>query len=393
MKKFRGILLISLCVILAVSFLGCTGNETPVSSENPATPEITSTPEPEIDYVEREYDAETLFQHVKVQGRTTLQKKGIAIDWTAASIEFICYCEGNVEFGISATVTPVGGSNKQYLNVYVDGENVGKTRGDYAVTQSTKKITIKDLSKGRHVIKIERQNESERGNLYINKVTLTGEIIDKPEDNKYFIEFIGDSITTAYGNLYQNLADDKKVTTKEPSFDEYQDGTRSYACLTAKALGVDYSIVAQQGLGCNAGYYPHTMNDVYEKICYQTNRKDDWSFERKADIVVIAMGTNDNTFITNGTTTHEKVEKSFEELIDMVRANNPNAKIVWLVGMFYDGVTSDVQTAVSAKGGEASNIYIKEIKMDRNGGNGHPSLASHEATAEILTEYLKTLLK
>ncbi len=390
MKKTL-ILLIIMALIASFVSCGVGGTDDTETTAVPETEAPTPSPTPVINYTERTYSAEDLFAKAKLQGRTTIQKKGIALDFTAASVSFNAFCEGEVTASVSVSVTPVGGGQKMYASVYVDGVLMGG-RGDFALKSTTKKITLATgLEKGCHTFTIERQNESERGNFYIKDLTLTGELAEKPADNKLFIEFIGDSITTAYGNLYPDLADDKG-TTGTPSFNEYQDGTRSYACLTAKKLGADYSIVAQQGLGCAAGYYPHTMNSIYEMTCYQTSRKTEWNFERKADVVVIAMGTNDNTFASGGTTTYEKVQKAFEELIDMVREKYPAAKIVWIKDMMVTGASQYVDKAAENKGGEASGIYTLSLPMDSKGGNGHPSASAHAAAAEKLAGFISGII-
>ena len=48
--------------------------------------------------------------------------------------------------------------------------------------------------------------------IYIDSVRMSGEFAPKPSDHEIFIEFIGDSITTGYGNLYPNDADGEKGT-------------------------------------------------------------------------------------------------------------------------------------------------------------------------------------
>lgn len=370
-----------------------TAESTALATAEAASETLAPTSEPIIPEGAQKITAEELFEKCKIQGRTTIQKKGISLDFTASSIEFNCYCEGDITADIAATVTQVGGAARMYINVYVDGVLVTETRKSQRVLNNAKTLKIATgLEKGMHNIIIERENEAERGTFYIKDINIKGVLLEKPVDNKYFIEFIGDSITTAYGNLYPNEAGTESSLTKEPSYDEYQDGSQSYACLTAKLLGADYSIVAQQGLGCNKGYYPHTMNETWKYTCYQNSRKTEWSFERKADVVVIAMGTNDFSFIKSGATDEASVINSFKELISNVRSVYQDAKIVWIYGMMRNDANDAIKTVIAEMGGADKSLYAFELTMDNNGGNGHPSIIAHKAASVKLADYIRTLL-
>ena len=60
-------------------------------------------------------------------------------------------------------------------------------------------------------------------------VSLCGTLYEAPEDREYYVEFIGDSITGGYGNLGDNAIEN-------PGTALWEDGTKTYAFLTAKAL-------------------------------------------------------------------------------------------------------------------------------------------------------------
>lgn len=405
MKK-RGI--IAMALLFSLLF-GCTSNNTGnnVNTTAPAaeataspTPEPTAVPTPVIDYTERKYTVDDLAGNYKTQCRTTVisykipktseKTNVLALDYTAAAVSFNAYCEGTVTAEIFTKPTTIGGNNL-YVNVLVDGVKQGTSRKDYRfVGTKVNTVTLAEgLERGMHNFTIERQSEAERGFIYLVSVTMTGEITEKPKDNERFIEFIGDSITTGYGNLYPDLTDGEKDSNQASNV--YVDGTRSYACLTAKALSADYSIVAQQGIGVTIGYYPHTMLKTYTNTCYQCSRKAEWGFERKADVVVINMGTNDNTFVRNGSSTYEKVKQGFVDFIRLVREKNPTAKIVWAYGMCDTSLIPYLKEAIRDSGD--TNIAFVQLSPDGKGGNGHPCAEAHEKNAEILTKAIKDLME
>ncbi|MBP1586988.1 MAG: hypothetical protein ILO53_01125 [Clostridia bacterium] len=401
--RITAVLLLAVMTVFAAA--ACTENkpeptEMPEITAKPAPAEPTVDPE-SFDYSEKVLDAAAILEHSKIQGRTALvsyspkksvpERDMIALDYSASSVTFYAYCEGSVEMTFYTKNTNIGG-NKLYLSVYVDDVQQGSSRADFRLTGS-KEITLvlaENLSKGLHKFTVEKQSEAERGAVYIEEMKISGELWGKPEDNKIFIEFIGDSITTGYGNLWPDLSDGEKGANAAAN--EYVDGTRTYAVLAAKSIGADYSVVAQQGIGCVIGWYPHTMTETYEMRCYQANRKEPWTFPRKADVVVINLGTNDTGFYHAGSCDRKKLEDGFRNFLRLVRDKNPDSKIVWAYGMMDTSSVGMIRAAVEDVGGSEKGFYFVELSSNGAGGNGHPTLAAHEQNAATLAEFLRTLL-
>ncbi len=411
MKK---ILAIALAVLISLGMISCgksdTGNTVKpdatataeAATETPAP--ATSTPEPKdvnsFDYTEKTINADVLFPYCKTQGRTivtdyTFKKSatpvpGIALDYSASAIEFNAYCEGTVSAMIKVKSTGIGGA-KLYVSVYVDGEQVG-TRATFKLTKSAgvEIVLGENLERGLHNFRIERQSEAERGLIYIDYVKLSGELGEKPANAKYFVEIIGDSITTGYGNLYPNDSDGEKGANAAAN--EYVDGTRTYAVLAAKAIGADYSVVAQQGIGIVKGWYEHTMLQKYTETCYQCDRHDEWNFERKADVVVINLGTNDAGFYGRGEVSLDKIKKGIRDFIDLVKSKYPDAKILWAYGMMDQFLCPYIEEAINEKGGAAAGYYFLKLTANGEGGNGHPSLNAHINNGKKLEKKLKEIL-
>ncbi|MBR5059425.1 MAG: hypothetical protein IKX06_01480 [Clostridia bacterium] len=402
LKKTVTFVLAALMTIAAVSCAdpGRGPDGTPPVTMAPATPEPTADPA-SFDYSEKTYSASEILEHSKVQGRTALfdfaprknqeTRETIALDYSASAITFYAYCEGSAELTVYSKNTNVGG-NKLYLGVYVDDVQQGSSRADFRLTGS-KEVTLtlaEGLSRGLHKFTVEKQSEAERGSVYVISLKICGELWDKPSDSSVFIEFIGDSITTGYGNLWPDHAEGEKGANAAAN--EYVDGTRTYAVLAAKALGADYSVVAQQGIGCVIGWYEHTMTGTYEMRCYQANRTEPWTFPRKADVVVINLGTNDTAFFYSGSCTLKTLEDGFRGFLRLVREKNPDAKIVWAYGMMDTSSVERIKAAVEDVGGSEKGFYFLQLTPNGEGGNGHPTLEAHQQNAKILEDYLRTLL-
>ena len=409
-KTLKVIVLALLALLMTFSAVSCVTPEENVP-DDPTNAPITASPEPTeeptqvnydaYDYTEKKIGAAELFPYCKTQGRTviadyTFRKSnpsvtGIALDYSAASIEFNAVCEGKVTAFIKVKSTGIGGS-RLYISVYVDGVQMGTSRGDFRLTKSTgtEVVLAENLERGLHNIRIERQTEAERGLMYIDEITLSGQLAEKPADSRYFIEFIGDSITTGYGNLWPDDSDGE--TSTNAAYNEYVDGTRSYAVLAAKTIGADYSVVAQQGIALVKGWQPHTMTDTYTETCYQCDRHEEWTFPRKADVVVINLGTNDASFYHSGQVSLDAIEKGIRKFLDIVREKNPDAKILWVYGMMDTFLCSYIEKAIKEKGGESAGYYYLQLSPNGSGGNGHPNLKAHKQNGKTLANKLKEIL-
>ncbi len=404
LTRFAALILAAMLALCAAACDGGKGPAKPTDVPEPTQAPATEEPTPDInslDYTEKRIGADELFDFCKTQGRTikTLytakksigERMGIPIDYTAASIEFRAYCEGTVTASMFAKSTQIGG-NKLYVSVYCDGVLLGEHRAD-RVVKTGKDVDVilgENLERGLHTFLIERQTEAERGVIYINSITLSGELTTKPADSKYFIEVIGDSITTGYGNLWPDNADGEKSTNVAGN--EYVDGTKSYAVLAAKAVGADYSIVAQQGIGIVIGWQPHIMLDTYTETCYQCDRHEEWTFPRKADVVVINLGTNDINFCYSGACKIDKLEKGLRDFLTLVREKNPDAKILYAYGMMDTSFFPYIEAAVKELGGAEKGFYTLKLSPNGAGGNGHPNLKAHEDNAVTLANKLRELL-
>ncbi len=373
---------------------------TPMSTVNPTLTPSTPTPvvtPPKEELKQTTYNADALFAASKVQGRTAVynytnrkkeQRRGISLDYTAAAVEFSAYCEGDVVIQFGSL--PKGGTSAPtiYVNIYVDNVMLS-SRKECGIRTDVDFTIAKNLSKGTHTFRIERQNEAEKGQLYINSVTLKGVLGKKPANSSLYIEFIGDSITTGYGNLYPNLLGDVKPV-QDQSSSCYQDGTRAWAYLTAKKLGADYSIVAQQGIGASVGWQPHTMLQTYTQTCYQTGRTQAWNFSRQPDLIVINLGTND--LGVPHSTGKEAVQKGFVDLLKLVRSKNPNAKILWVYGAMDTSGAPVVEAAVKEAGGNSKGFYAyTKLVPNGEGGIGHPVVSAHQKNAGLVAAEIKRL--
>ena len=184
--------------------------------------------------------------NVKLIGRF-YQKEDITwIVQSGSSIEFYAT-------GLSSEVVLVGGSSiyndpnyRTRFGVYVDDKNILDTTMD---EEELPVELFKGSSEKKVKVRVMLLSEANNGGIGIKTITINScneRPIIPTEKKELSIEFIGDSITAAYGVEGANQYENFKTTTENFS--------KSYAYLTAKKMDADYSAVCYSGHGIVSGY-------------------------------------------------------------------------------------------------------------------------------------------
>ncbi len=329
---------------------------------------------------------EEVAANLKLIGRTEVTEKGIVPHTTASGIAFYSDCSGDI------TLEVFGSKNlfdAQYFIVYVDGEIYNRVELNHRVKNRTVTDTLtlaEDLEPGMHRIEIYRETEEINAYCEWKELTLNGTLLPVPEA-PMLIEFVGDSITTGYGAYPFSYAD-QGDPVDHPS---RQAGTKSYAFLTARALGMDITVTCTSGYGAEVGWNADGVNmqDMYDKTAFHHDREAAWGFERPADIVVINLGTNDNSVRKSRFTKESTILEGMENLIKMVREKNPDAKIVWATGMMGIAFKPGLTEIVEKLGGAEEGYFFCVLPKGTSGGAGHPNEEEHQAAADELIAFLK----
>lgn len=332
------------------------------------------------------YSINELEGKYKVQGRTTVINNLLMLDYSASGMEFSAFCEGSVVVTFSAASLYDGSEGGCYFTIIVDGVKQTRDFCHITATGETKFVIAKDLELGNHTFEIYRQTEIERATIGIKEIALQGIVSAAPTNRDMYIEFVGDSISTAYGNLTQNGSG---VTYSAP---KYQDATQGYAYLTARTLNADWSIVAQQGRGAKYGYTTENLQNIYPKLRYNKDKTSNYDFARQPDYVVIARGTNDiNTYSSRYSATLDDVKTGFKEMLTLVRTKNPDAKIIWAYNMMTNKANNIITSVIAEAGGAEKGYYSVSLTQNTAGGNGHPYYTAHQTMAAELSKFIKNL--
>lgn len=343
-------------------------------------------------------------ENVKLLGRTYYETDRLYCALSGTGIEF--------KFtGTKCSIAVAGDSNSENsgmadnharVGIYVNGKRVIDDMVDnkeevYEVFQSD---AAQDVT-----VTLVKLSESPMSTIAVTDINATGTPIMPTSDKEKLIEFIGDSITCGYG------ADDPD---KNHHFStKTEDVTKAFAYKTAQALEADYSMVSFSGYGIISGYSDgekkvteQALPQYYTKLGYSWTANGsfkpsevDWDFsKRQPDIIVINLGTNDDSYTKDIKERQEEYSTAYTEFLKTVRSKNPNAKIVCAFGIMGDRLFDSVQLAVDNYISETGDSNVSTLRFDvQQSADGysadwHPSVTTHDKAAKKLADYLKTLI-
>jgi len=409
MRKNR-LLNIALALTLSAGLFGCGGTDnasTTAATTNAAqtTAEETTTEAPTTapQAVDNKYLVTE--ENVRLLGRTFFDD--------GTSVRWLTYSASGVEFevtGESLSIVLYGDSgaansttdNAARFAVYVDGEKV--VDDQMTVGAKTVEVFTGDTQRTA-TVRLVKLSEVASSLLGVKSIQVGKGTITPTASNEYYVEFVGDSITCAYGVDDEDRNNHFKTST--------EDATKSYAYKTCELLGADYSLVSISGYGIVSGYTgtkgvkseKQLMSLFYENLGYcphsggaYTSSNVAWDFERQPDVIVVNLGTNDNSYTGNDADLIEEYRLGYIDFLYQIRAKNPDAHIICALGLMGDQLYPAVESAVSSYSEESgdtnvSAYHFDPIKSDEGyAADWHPTEATHTRAANLLVEEIRQYL-
>lgn len=340
-------------------------------------------------------------ENVKYTGRNYYDGSTAWLVQSGSAVEFTVNAK-------SAEVTITGDSSinndekyRPRYAVIVDGEIIL----DDIMSEKSKTIELFNGENSRTAeVKIIHLSEANNGTVGVSEIKTVSEspvpvIPAKKKD--LTIEFIGDSITCAYGvegqSAYENF------TTKTENF------MKSYAYLTAQKLNADYSAVSYSGHGIISGYSndgkinTNSLVPPYYKNygSFKEYAKPFDFTEKPNDVIVINLGTNDSSYIDKDFDGRkQEFIDGYVDFLETVRECNPDAYIICTLGIM--GCTDEyplVEQAVkdfSKKTGDKKIMSyespVQNFNDDGIGSDWHPSAVTQQKNAYILADKICNVL-
>lgn len=295
---------------------------------------------------------------------------------------------------------PDNQANYARIAVYVNEERVV----DDQIDQPEKTYTVFQSDAAQEVtVRIVKLSECAMSTIAIKQITVDSQEGIRPaQPQSRLIEFVGDSITCGYG-VDDEVAEHHFSTATE-------DVTKAYAYRTAQTLKADYSMVSISGYGILSGYtvsgklQPHQIVPrYYPKLGFSNGSFGDkkpasirWDFARQPDLVVINLGTNDDSYCQTDAQRQADFAAAYVEFLKTVREKNPDAPILCTLGIMGDRLYPSVEAAVAAYSKETGDSNVSCMKFDvQNQADGyaadwHPTAKTHEKAATRLAEEIRS---
>lgn len=328
--------------------------------------------------------------YVRFQSRTVQKDDTAWLVQSGAAAECIITAD-------SASVTLAGSSGiyngadyRPRYGVFVDGELVA----DALMSEAEETVTLWENETRTAEVKIMLLSEAMYGGVGVKSINVTSSAVVpvKPvAERALAVEFIGDSITCAYGVEAGSNGEQFKTSTENFS--------KSYAYLTAQQLGADYSTCCYSGHGITSGYTSDgtkqagsLIPDCYEKSSKFVDYGTDWDFEnaRQMDAVVINLGTNDINYIAaDPETRNAEFIEEYKKFLTTVREKHPSAAIICTVGtMGGDEIYALIKQAVEEFGDAKVSCYFSRTHTmaDGMGADWHPSAYTQQNSAYVLAD-------
>ncbi len=316
--------------------------------------------------------------NIRILGRHTEKDGCLAFDWTNSGFAFNFNGNGFIiNLGNSVIDTPA------FVKIIIDKKDFRR----YEVVSGSKRIIVEGLSNKRHSVEVLKVTESDNP-LLIRSVALFGmnaQLLRKSPRKSRRLEFIGDSITAGYGVLGRST---------DPDFDTYQqDGTASYAYLTAKLCDAEARFICNSGKGvvvnCEGDRNVVKATQYYK---YQTRLGGECNDGWKPDTVVINLGTNDGF----GGASPEEFTEGVRNLVALERERYPEANIIWVYGvmsLIYADALKTVMRQLNAEDKKVHFLVVEDINGNPNeiGANGHPNINAAARVAALVAKKLRSI--
>ncbi|MCQ2427309.1 MAG: GDSL-type esterase/lipase family protein [Clostridia bacterium] len=324
-------------------------------------------------------DAHTfdLSSELKWFGRTYNDGFRYFFNWSASGFSF--NFKGT---GAKATIVSnaPGGVDAAYIKIYVDGV----WKKDVLLDAAKKEVVLAsglDAGKEHSIMVVKRTNARSSTSAVTEVKVDDGEKLAPDAEKSRLIEFIGDSLTVGYGSVAGNASAWSTAT---------EDVMKTYAPAIADAFDADFNVVAISGRGVVKNYGGDTdklIGEIYPETDIYNLPGTKWGFERKPDVIIINMGTND---ASAGVSTAD-MRAGAKAFLKEVRELNPNSEIIWTYCLTNSGEHTAIKSAVEqfAAEGDAHVSYFRLTPCtEAEKALGHPLAVAYEKRAQSLIDVI-----
>lgn len=293
--------------------------------------------------------------------------------------------------GTKISVTLQSESSAAFFQPVIDGTAGARFQVMTGAAETV--VLASGLPAGDHAVEVYRDTEGMYGDTVFSGF-VDGTLKAPPPASGRLIEVVGDSISAGYGNLGKEV---------HPPYDntcsftlDTEAAYQAYDSILGRTLDAEVSIVARSGWGMYRDLNGNTSNvllSVYEDTV-GTQSSPTWNFVRKADAVLINLGTNDSAQGDPG----QAYEDAYVAFLHTVRGHYPDAWIFLTLGpMTSDPTLTQMRTHLTnvvstVKDGKVVSIDLQTQDTSTTGCDYHPNVAEDTTMAGKLAPTIKTTL-
>ena len=321
----------------------------------------------------------------KYFGRHTTKSGSVALIGSAASVQTRVY-------GDSVALVFESPENHHYIAVELNDEYLGR----YRVKNDTLRLALPNKAEANE-LKVYKNTEAATGDLIF--VGLQADKIEAPsEEDRFTIEFIGDSITCGMG------ADTSEVGCEEGEWYDQHNAYMAYGPRVARALKANYRLNCVSGMGMYRNWNDEdqpVMSNVYDNKKLDTDSSQKADFSGKApEIVSIALGTNDLSYgdgeKQRKAFDQEKFVNNYVDFIEHIFELYPNTQVALLSSpMVGENEKPVLEQSLQQVKSHFDDNKIAVFNFDEINGQGcstHPDLQDHHEMAQALIPFFRNLL-
>ena len=314
---------------------------------------------------------------INFNGRYSISDDNVYIYNGGSGFSFLMKGKG---FGID--LRSIGGDG--YYYIIIDKDYSKKTKV-LAKDKYRYSFNNDDL----HRIDVFKANEANDNTLILIDLNVDGELLDFSKEPQKRVVVYGDSTIAGFGIL---------AKSGEASIHN-SDAVEDFCFQALYELGLDADILSASGYGLVFSPYTCPNNigiiDFFDKLKVHSDVS--WNNNRKNDLLIISLGTNDNAYIQENSQNREKLIKKFKEkyqqLIDSEIKKNPNLKVLMVYGTLNEENTYYlIEETYQYLRPLYKNLYIHKFNGDNSAISNHAFVDTHKRMAEELKEALKSIL-
>ena len=330
-------------------------------------------------------------EHVGRLGRTYYDEDEelLYFNYTASGFE-VRFRGSQLEIDLVATEY-ASDVNRPVVTLTVDGQSP-EEGSVWAPMEELRTIEVENLDpEAIHTVRLQKRSEAAMSKTALKALRTDGSFILANAPTARLIEVYGDSVTCGYGNRAATMGEAFSTLT--------EDGLATYAALAADAAGAELSVLAASGWAIyqNVWNSPRTIPDLMSYADFYSERE--WS-GRSPDVVVIAGGANDSTWILQASgeersSRAKAFQDRYAQFIRDLRTRYPGVKIICCYGMMGEAGTmyENIGLAMEQAGmdGNLSILELPALNTVDGIGAGHPSAATHARAAALLEARIREM--